>query len=751
MNQKPKSTTPENQPWALVCLFLVLCSCCFAEKVGWHDQMSLHAGDGVDLKNQQEARARTVVLMGSEAIPDPNTGDASETVTFAQHAFDLVSSLSVNANVTLRTTSFEGNAGVGFIKNHKFSGNSLEFVFTATRNFGDAYFPINGGFSSDFNSEVSKLRQAYSGLALHQEITKMFGTHVVAGRRSAAMVSVIFSFDYGSASLAQQLAASARGNWGWGNFSSHVDSFFKSKDTRRTLSYEFYSTDPNQSPTNFNFASTGSITNYEGFARFVTLVEAYWRAMNPENAKVTGYILEPLKNMPGYLSLIGGSTPPSVISADYGGFLEAFASLQAWRDRLTDWTINPRKMSWLNATGQRLVLAKRQDVVEFVAVMERIAINHLSNGTPLQVPADVFNYLNTLSDIPIPAIYVPWASDDTVYPNQHQVLGWVDCGSKSNTVSVPFLNVSEQLDGTDVGWATSLAYTYQDVTNLVQRLISFWSTRTGSSSIVGDLRAFLASSAWASLTNAAFSSRRIGFFGDSRAKAEKTNTFMMISDAEGNIVDQLNWMSTRGGSIPETTSTAEVSVSASAPQLVQGTVGLAETIPLTVTNSGSTPAHGINASFQLDSRFEFAGSIGSQGYVEFNPSNRMVSCNVGPLAPGAHAEVGFRVIPLQAGLLPSAGNITLSVGDLLTNNPTPQIELAQTSADSPLISLVKIPSGLELSWFSDTDRLKVEQSPHLGLDASWSVLTNAPVALGSKRILTLHADLGSLFYRLITL
>src|ERR1039458_1143946 len=467
---------------------------------------------------------------------------------------------------------------------------------------------------------------------------------------------------------------------------------------------------------------------------------------DPKRAKVTSYILDPIQNIPGYLPLLGGYSPHSILSADYSTFLEAYAALEAWNQRLTDWTLDPKRMSWLNTTGQRQALAKRQDVANYVSVMQAIAADHFVNGSPLVVPTDIFNYLATFSDITIPAINVLWASDDTVYSSQHGVFGWVDCGSISNTLNTPFSSISEPLNGADVGWETPLCYSYHDVTNLVQSQISYWTAR--SSAVTSDLKQFLASSVWANLTNAAFSSRRIGFFGDVRAKADKTNTFMVVSDTEGNIVDQLNWMSTRGGPVPEAKvmNFGAVAVSASSTQPIQGTVGLEETIPLVITNSGPNSAYGVTVSFQLANGYDFVDASGSQGYVSFNPTNRLVTYVVGPLPPGGQVDVALRVIPLQPGQsLPSA-NAVLTVGDVLTNVSSPQVNLPQVSSGLPILTLAKAAKGIELGWFSDTDRLKVFQSPRVGPGAAWSVVTNSPVANGTKRILTLPTSSGSMFF-----
>ena len=90
------------------------------------------------------------------------------------------------------------------------------------------------------------------------------------------------------------------------------------------------------------------------FTNFIAGVESYFQGMTPNHGKVTGYILDPLQSIPGYLTLLGGYVPAPVDPADYDGFLQAYSALQVWKQRLDAWVEQPNTMSWLTTNGQQL-------------------------------------------------------------------------------------------------------------------------------------------------------------------------------------------------------------------------------------------------------------------------------------------------------------------------------------------------------------------------------------------------------------
>src|SRR6266516_4784122 len=237
-------------------------------------------------------------------------------------------------------------------------------------------------------------------------------------------------------------------------------------------------------------------------------------------------------------------------------------------------------------------------------------------------------YLSTLDDITIPAIYIAWTSDSIGY---HNLVGWVDCGSKELTVDPPFYAVAEFKDGADSGMQDLLYY--DSPAELQDRLNANW---VSYPIVKSQLNQFFSSSQWASLTNSALT-HRIGFFSHAQPSGEASRWSMLVRDGEGNTIDELNWLSTRSGGAARTLATPEtasVSLSLLPDASTTNTVGVAHIIPLTITNSASSSAHGVTVSLKLNNGFDFVGGGGTQGYSSFDPTSRTVSYQVGPLAGG---------------------------------------------------------------------------------------------------------------------
>jgi hypothetical protein len=305
--------------------------------------MYLQLGDGVALNHQQDPKSLRLVLLTSPTTTN-NTGSFTETVTFAQHTYDMIKTLSVNASASLDALTFSGDIDVGFFGMQTFGANDLRFVYTAIKNYGTTVYSAVD-FSPTNKSLIAGFQKNLQGAALHSAITTALGTHYVRGYESAAIVSVVYSFHYASASVKQQTSVSANASWDTGSFSGFVNSFFASSNTTTTMSYEFYSTDPYQLTTNLSLGSTGIIRSYQQFTNFVQQVEAYANAMNSAHAKVTGYILDPIQTVPGYLAMLGGYVPPTTNGPDYNGFLNAYSALQATKQSLAPWLLQGNSLS----------------------------------------------------------------------------------------------------------------------------------------------------------------------------------------------------------------------------------------------------------------------------------------------------------------------------------------------------------------------------------------------------------------------
>ena len=738
-------TTTRNRigPATAFILFLCLCLPAWAVKVGWHDQMYLQLGDGVDLKRQQEPLS-SPVIMGTNAVV-LNTGGQSESVTFAQHTYDMIRSLSANGSVSLNSLVFNGSVGVSFFDQQSFDANDLTFVYTATRDFGDTIWQV-ADFTPDFKAVAANLRLAQLGEPMHAALTSRFGTHYVHGYQSAAVVSVAYSFHYDSASIRKQLSVQLNASYNSGfdsaSFSAFVSSFFGTTDTTKTMSYKFYSSDPLQSPTNFDFSTAGIIQNMQQFTNLVARVESYYRKMDPARGKVTGYILDPIQTVPGYLPLLGGYVPTPADPADYNSFLQAYSALQVWKQRCDTWVLQRNTMSWLNAKGQQMVQGKRLDIANYLTAMKSIAHSHFTSGTALEVPSDIVNYLGTLDDIPLPEIYV---MDSLDYGANHFILGRIYCGTLDLTTSSPFYTLSQLYYNTNKAAAVSIYYSAADFENAqLKALPAGYPPHT-------HLIALFGSSQWNSLTNLAATQDRTGFFVAEQPTAQAPNWTIDLSDADGNTVDQMPFLSTRSGGTTLSMATAGGPGVSLAITSTNGTdaAGLARRIALQVTNETPVQAYGTAVSFKLADNFEFAGASGSQGYASFDPLTRIVSYSIGPLIAGASADVTLQLIPLRAGLAVPAGPALLTLGEGLTNtSPNSTAAFVPIETAAPILNMAPIAGGIQLDWHSDTDRLRVEHTSALGPNASWSLASNTTITSAGHRFLTFPVTSNQNFFRL---
>lgn len=470
-----------------------------AIEVGWHDNMYLQPGDGVQLNDQKEPASVGLVLLTNPTTTN-NTGSFTESVSFAQHTYDMVKALSVNSSVSLDSLMFSGDVSVSFVGKQTFDANDLIFVYTATKDFGTTvYSPVD--FSPTNKALIASFQNKLSGAALDAAITSALGSYYVRGYDSAAIVSVVYTFHYAAASLKQQTIGTANASWDTGSFSGFVSSFFGTSNSAISMSYQFYSTDPYQLATNL-FGSTGIITNFQQYTNFVGNVEAYANAMSAAHAKVTGYVLDPIQTVPGYLAILGGYVPPTPNPADYNSFLQAYTALQVTKQNLDTWLLSGNTLSWLNSQGRQTLIAQWNQVANYLAEMKSIAQSHFSTGTPLNVPADAAGFLAGLSAIRFPQIIY---MDSFASGSDRCVIGRVDCGCTNLTAPSPFYNVAARYHGTNFYNADlsgngnkSLVPIYYDASDFQTNMLKLYSS---DSTITTHLNSFFAGELWPCLTN----------------------------------------------------------------------------------------------------------------------------------------------------------------------------------------------------------------------------------------------------------
>lgn len=738
--------------WAIFGILLLQTPSAPALVVGWYPGMYLNVGDGVDPDQLNQPVAPGAVITSPNGTY-LNTGYQSEIITFAQNTYDLVNTLSVNASVSLDYLVGGADVSTSFFGSQTFDANDVHFVFTKTRNFGTTnYTPIC--FAPSYQDLIASNQLDWQGEALHSENTRGLGTYYVSGIQKAAMISVLYTFHFASSSVKQQFTLSASGSssglFTSASFSAYVNSFFESTNSSTSMTYVFYSTDPNQSTTNLHNSASGSITSFQQFTNFVNQLEAYGNAMDPAQAKVTAYDLNPIQTVPGYFFLLGGYVPPPVEPADCNDFLESLTALENWQQRLE----SRGPMSWLNAKGQQVLSNNVVDVNNFVSNMQAIAANHFSSNAPLVVPPSVVAYLANLSDLRLPEIYAmdSWNWYEFYPPDNedvylHTLIGRVDCGNSDLVAPIPFANVSITNGGSPT--TVTLYYSPSDFEKAMTNAYA-------SGTINTHLKALFASEQWYHLTNSNPDTNAYFLITEGENAANSQGLAAKWSAAifdpfTGEALDEMDLLDTRSGGCPnpsEFSDGVSVAVVGTSPP-ANGVVGLTQPVTLQITNQSSAQAYGTTVSFVLNDAFDFGGASGSQGYASFDPSSRTVSYAVGPMTGNSSANISLNLIPLQPTATIPGSQPVVGVSNNLSNSVPITVSFAPIASALPAIGLSRTPGGLQLDWWSDTDRLLAEQSPSLGSGESWSPITSGTsVTSASHRFLALPISGGQGYFRL---
>jgi hypothetical protein len=711
--------------------------------IGWHPNVVTDVGRGLDWYNQAVTKP-VVVVMPATIPPYTGTGGADLSASFAQHQFDLVKAFSMNMSASLESLVGNGNVGFSFVDNQDFTQNTLTFAFTATRNFGTTLLePVS--LDPDFVAYVNLKKQTLSGPALHNAIVQKYGTHFITGYSSAASIDVIYTFNFGSAYEAQSfgssISASYGGFLGSADFQSTLQSAFQQTDTSTTINYRIHTSDPiNSFP-----ITSGTISSLADYTNLLNQLTTFANQMSPTNAQRTGWVVQPMEDAPGYLSLVGYDSGGQ-FDTSYERFMQIYSQLKNWDNLLLSWTVDTRHMSWMNADGQSQVQAIRADADIYLASLNQIALSYFSTGSTLEVPDNVLNYLSNLNNLPIPTIYVLAGgtmpvniSDPTDVPTL--TIGYIYFGSKSQTTDTPVGDVIMVEDGVD---QFSVALTF-DPDMFAQQTIAQVAIANSPQAFRDWVTQAFSSPLWTSL-KAQAQTNRLGFFF--QGEENPSHWAWVIRDNAGSTIDQLSFQSFRSsGVLGSAVSGSMTSVSAIAISYpTNGTAGLGTAFVFSVTNSGQAPVYGTEITLPLDTnRFEFLSATTSQGSVSY--SNGIVAFNVGSLASLGSATVNITLVPLSVGQIVPANATSVLLGPGLTNATT-RITLDPVSIVSPQLNVAKVGSLIELQWQSATDRMKVETSVELGGGANWQPAQITSTSNGTSFSAQMQATEQRRFYRL---
>jgi hypothetical protein len=417
---------------------------------------------------------------------------------------------------------------------------------TINKNFGTTRFqPL--GLARDFLDRADTHKETLQGPELYKALTDVFGTHYVAGYQSSAMAAVLYSFHYASAATKQRLSASAGGSWSSGSFNAFVSSFFGSTNRNQSMSYKFYSTDPNLIATNFGFAAAGSVTNLQQFSMLSSNVQNYANALIPANAKISGYILDPLWFAPGVLPMLEGYVPPATPTPNYDAFLQAYSALEARKQIMDPWMLDGAALSWLNQFGQQTVRNSWFKAVKYLAALKETAQRHYTHGEPLAIPPEVTAFLSNYGDVALPAIYV---MDNFTVSSTRYIIGRIDCGCRDLTIPIPFHTLSKLDTGTNNGSFANIYYNPAEFQSVQLAAFPSGTVRTHLTNIFNG-----SVGSWNCLTNQETNPNLNGFFLTSQTTTEAPRYTLAINsgtDVNGNtvIVDELGFLETISGDCP---------------------------------------------------------------------------------------------------------------------------------------------------------------------------------------------------------
>ena len=699
----------------------VLTSPTQAQFIGWHPQLPLVLGSGVDIHHQKSVRQSPVILSATPAgIIPPNSSPVD--ITYAQHNLDIAKSLNLNASVSVDSLVASGSVGFSLADSSTFSQNTVNFVYSSKRDFGTPlYAPV--AFTSAFTNDLNTWKQTLSGDELKKAITDKYGTHFVSGVHTMARVSALYTFEYASQSTAQSYALSLQGSYSGVDFSSTVQSQFNRTDTQVNMTYHFDTTGnlvPRPQP-------IGSITTFQQFQDFTTQLNTYADSLGQTNGAITEYLLTPIDQIPGWVQLVDNN-PNNFVSADYPRFMNAYGQLKHWDTLLNYWTTDPRRMSWLNTNGQQLVVSLRADTTTYLRSLEDIARQHFTSGTPLLVPDTVFNYFANFSRIPLPTI-------NTLYQVQigsgsYVKIGYIMCGPKALTRDKAFAIVKAQLDGADYG------------SSYCQTMAEF---AANPQNYGPDFDA-MNSPLWQSLA-ALTNNTQILIFHTGHPALDSFS--IHLQDDAGNTVDRILLRTLESRLSPQS---YEASPNASLSfgvvnRAALATVDTSAVHEFGVTNNGPGAAHGISVSLPIPVGLQVLSVGGTQGSGAMTNGN--VVYNVGPLASGNTARIRLKVAATTTNTLTPASLASTAIGAGLNNIGTNSSSaLTPITVNPPSLTHTRKADHVELNWVSDTGLLNVESSSRVGASAVWGGVSTPPTLDAGRRKLRLPFDSNATFYRL---
>lgn len=719
-----------------------------AESIGWHPDVTLELGRGVDLRNQDVIKPIVATFHRSDGSASEQ-GQSSISARFVSHSADLAKSFSLNASVSAKNLTYEGDLGVEFLRTTQFSQNSVSFVYDCKRTGPNELREVQRP-SAQFFEDVDELKKTRSGEALHRAIVDRFGSHFVTGVQQGVHVSILYSLNYESSFTANQASLSLGARYRAGvtsaDFKAAIETEMRKQSSSLSLDYQFISQGVSRPP---DFPVSARINNVDEFLTHIAKLEAFCREIELSNARPVRYSVEPIENLPGYLELLDGHIPSGPFVSDYERFLRTYSEFQNWEDLLHIWTGDIAKVHWLNQKGQEMLLDMRADVERHLKTLENVAKRHFETAAPLEISSDILNYRANLQRIPFPRIVILARRSGS--ENSHWGIGYVNAGDASLVDKLPFQRLEAFVGDNFRRITTPIVYDLEEYeAGFDNHPFEGW-REIGASVFGSEIYRELK-------TKVSEGTLRIGMFswgngGDQTYPASSWQ--LKLENSADEIVDHMFYVDDRQDDLEglgELSARVDLSID---PVIDDSTAHLGGVVTksFVVQNHGPGAAFAVSIEMILPDGVQLISATGTQGSGSVDDG--VLDYHIGGLSYGSQASLNFQFKPLVTGDIRWFQPARLSFARGLTEGGgTRQIEdneahLEWVAVNLPELRIQNLQRTVRLSWTGSGDAAQFEYRDHLDGDASpWLSLEGEVTQSNGTSTIELAPSLEQRFFRL---
>jgi uncharacterized repeat protein (TIGR01451 family) len=173
------------------------------------------------------------------------------------------------------------------------------------------------------------------------------------------------------------------------------------------------------------------------------------------------------------------------------------------------------------------------------------------------------------------------------------------------------------------------------------------------------------------------------------------------------------------------------------------------TYSLAVTNRGPSIVTGVTLTDTLPEGVNFVSANSTNGPCTL--TNGVLTCNIGVLANNTGFTVTVVVVPPVEAVLNNTATISSVESDLNPGDNTASVATTVILDASRTLRIGPLPGGQQvvISWPASVVPFTLQSLNFLSTSNTWLPVTNVPVIINLRYVVTNDASSGTRFYRLI--